>query len=436
MKKAVGRIVSLFVVLAMFFGLAACGKGDTGGENTASDTNIKEEKTEVSLWHLWTSDSDAKKAIIEAAINTYQEENPNITLEVDAAENESYKTKIKTAIAANEAPDVFFVWGAGFAKPFVDAGKVLPIDEYLKDGTKDKLLPGTLANFTYDGKVYGLPTCMWIAALYCNEELFNRHNIKIPDTFDELLTAVKAFRENGIAPITVGEKDRWPGMFYQNILAVRTAGVELSNKALNKEASFDDPKFIESAAKLKELVDADAFEEGILGLSTDEAQANFTQGKVAMYYMGNWAASAMEEESSKIKGKVTVRNFPIVEGAQGDPKGSLGGAIDGFMVNAGTQNKEEAFEVLKYICESVDTGSYKEGNALPAWKAEVDESKLSPLAVEIANIAKDSTGFVLAWDTFLEPADADVHKNLVQEIFAGVKMPEEFIKEMQALNEK
>ncbi|MCG8499286.1 MAG: extracellular solute-binding protein [Firmicutes bacterium] len=436
MKKAVGRIVSLFVALVIVFSLAACGKGHTGKPSGANDAAHQEAVIKLSLWHLSNSDSDTNKIVKENAIKTFQEQNQNVELEVDTVENESYKTKIKTAIAANEAPDVFFVWGAGFAKPFVDAGKVLPIDEYLKDGTKDKLLPGTLANFTYDGKVYGLPACMWIAVLYCNEELFNGHNVKIPDTFDELLTAVKAFRANGIDPITVGEKDRWPGMFYQNIFAIRTAGVELSNKALNKEASFDDPRFVESAVKLKELVDAEAFEEGILGLSNDEAQANFIQGKIPMFYMGNWAASQMEAESSKVKGKVVVRNFPALAGAQGDAKGALGGAIDGYMVSAETKHKEEAVALQKHMCESIDTGAYQAGNALPAWKAEVDESKLSPLAVEIANVAKDSTGFVLAWDTFLDPAAADVHKNLVQEIFAGVKTPEEFVKEMQALNKE
>ena len=51
-------------------------------------------------------------------------------------------------------------------------------------------------------------------------------------------------------------------------------------------------------------------------------------------------------------------------------------------------------------------------------------------------MVKESTGYVLAWDTFLEGADADTHKNLVAEIFAGTKTPEDFAKGMQKLNEK
>jgi ABC-type glycerol-3-phosphate transport system substrate-binding protein len=81
-------------------------------------------------------------------------------LDVDATENETFKTKIRTAVAANEAPDIFTYWAGGYMKNFVTAGKLLALDDYLNDGTKDKLLDGTLDNMTFDGKVYGLPHTM------------------------------------------------------------------------------------------------------------------------------------------------------------------------------------------------------------------------------------------------------------------------------------
>ena len=157
-------------------------------------------------------------------------------------------------MAVNEAPDIFFSWGAGFSKPFVKADNVLALDDYISDGTKEKIAAGTLDNFIFDGKIYGLPMYTWSGILYCNKELFDANDVKIPDTYDELLKAVNTFNEKDIIPITCGEKERWPGMFFQNILAIRTAGVKLSNQALNKEASFDQPQFVESVARsLKSL---------------------------------------------------------------------------------------------------------------------------------------------------------------------------------------
>jgi raffinose/stachyose/melibiose transport system substrate-binding protein len=437
MNKLVSRTLSSFIAGAMVLSLAAC-KPDTSteGNSVAQPDNSSEKKITLKLWHIWAAESETQKKPFEKIIEDFRSANPDIKLEVEAYENETYKTKLKTAMAVNEAPDIFFSWGAGFSKPFVKADNVLALDDYISDGTKEKIAAGTLDNFIFDGKIYGLPMYTWSGILYCNKELFDANGVKIPDTYDELLKAVNTFNEKDIIPITCGEKERWPGMFFQNILAIRTAGVKLSNQALNKEASFDQPQFVESAAKLEELVKAGAFDKGVMALTKDEAEASFKLGKVAMYYMGNWAAGSWDAEDSPIKGKVVCKNFPAIEGAQGEQKAFLGGSIESFMISANTPNKDEAVKIVKYISENMSNQSSVVGFGLPAWKGEVDKSKLSPTNAQIFDLVKESTGYVLAWDTFLEGADADTHKNLVAEIFAGTKTPEDFAKGMQKLNEK
>ena len=420
-KRAFKSALLLTLVAALTFSLAA-------GAKTKTVT--------LKLWHLWAADTESNKIPMEKVLRDFGKAYPNIKIEVDAVENQTYKTKIKTANAANEAPDIFFSWGAGFAQPFVESGKVLALDPYLKDGTRNKMLGGTLANFTYNKKVYGLPIYMWAGVFYCNKELFEKNNIKIPETFSELISAVKAFRAKGITPITVGEKERWPGMFFQNILALRTGGTQLCMDALSKKASFDQPAFIESAAKLSELVKANAFNEGCLGLTRDESEAVLIQGQVPMYYNGSWVAGSLEKDGSPVQGKIVAKKFPMVEGGKGNSDEFLGGSIDTFMVSANTKYPKEAALAVKYICENMSREAYLAGGNLPSWKVNVDKSKINPLMLQIVDLTKNAKGFVLAWDTFLVGAEADVHLNLIQEIFAGMTTPEKFAKEMQKLNQK
>jgi raffinose/stachyose/melibiose transport system substrate-binding protein len=394
-------------------------------------------KVTLKFWHLWTTPAESNKVAIDQVLAKFNKAYPNIKVEVDAVENETYKTKIKTAIAANEAPDVFFTWGGGFSQPFVDAGKLLDLTPYLNDGTRNRLIGGALQNQTYNGKVYSMPFSIWAGILFCNTELFNKYNVKIPDTFDQLLAAIKVFRVKGVIPVEVGEKDRWPGMFYQNILAIRTAGSKLSNEALAKKASFNQLAFVQSAALLQQLVKAGAFDSGCLGITRDESEANFRLGKAAMYYNGSWVSGSLnEKEAPAVVGKITVKNFPAVTGAKGEPYGFLGGAVDAFAVNANTKYPKEAALLAKFVAEQQATIGYQIGALLPAWKVKVDESKLPELTVQISKLVKTSTGFVLAWDTFLSGADADTHLNLVQEIFAGQVTPEQFAVEMQKTNSK
>jgi raffinose/stachyose/melibiose transport system substrate-binding protein len=419
------KLVRVFLVLTAVLALTLTAQ---------ARSKLKAQTVTLKIWHNWVSDTDANKRAFKKIVNNFCTANPNIKIEADGIENQSYKYKIKTAVAANEMPDLFYTWGAGFSKPFVEAGKILALDSYLRDGTKRQLLPGTLTYFTYNNKVYGLPLYMWCGVLYCNQEMFAKNNLKLPDTYQELLTAVKAFRAKEITPITVGGKDRWPVMHIQNILALRTGGAKLNVAALNKKASFNQPAFIKSAALLSELVKAKAFNDGALGLTRDEAQALFLQGQIPMYYHGSWVAGMVEKDGSPVKGKIVAKPFPMVEGGKGKKNEFLGGAVNAFMISARTKHPKEAVKFLKYLSQNMSKESYLSGGNLPAWKVDVDTSKVNPVMLQIAQQTKDAKSYILAWDTFMDGATADTLLNMMQEILAGVLTPEQFAKRLQEAN--
>lgn len=62
----------------------------------------------------------------------------NVQIEAESTENEAYKTKIKTAIFANEAPDIFESWRSGLYQTFVYSREVLALEYYPNDRIKDK----------------------------------------------------------------------------------------------------------------------------------------------------------------------------------------------------------------------------------------------------------------------------------------------------------
>jgi raffinose/stachyose/melibiose transport system substrate-binding protein len=264
--------------------------------------------------------------------------------------------------------------------------------------------------------------------------LFEKNGVKIPTNYDELLAAVKAFRAKGITPIAVGEKDKWPGMFYYDALALREGGSKLCNDALAKKASFEDPAFVEAAKKLKELIDAGAFDDAALGLTRDESEVPFINGEIPMYYNGSWVAGSIEKDDSPVKGKIQALNFPIVDGGKGDKDEILGGSVDSFWINANTKYKDEAVKALKFLMEDFGKYEYINGAGISAWKVSVDESKISPLTKQINAIIQKSTGNTVWWDTYLSGADADVHKDLVAKLFGKAITPEDFAKQMQAIN--
>ena len=88
------------------------------------------------------------------------------------------------------------------------------------------MVNGALTNVTYDDKVYGMTFGLSCGALFCNKELFEQNNIKIPETYDELIEVVKAFKAKGITPMTVSGKDIWTIAMYFDAMALKAAGSE------------------------------------------------------------------------------------------------------------------------------------------------------------------------------------------------------------------
>lgn len=448
MKLKGVKFLSMLLGLSMIMGTMGCAsntpKGETAGAKTeassekaeeSKDTEPAKEPVTLNFWHIWGAETDASNASVKKVIADFEAQYPNIKIKVDTTENEAYKTKIKASAAANELPDLFSTWGGGFSKPFIEANRVLAIDEYLNDGTKDKLVNGALANVTYNDKVYGLTFGLSCGAFFVNKELFEQNNIKIPETYTELITAVKAFKALGITPMSVSGKDVWTIAMYFDAMALKAAGNEKIVGTLTKKGSFKDPEFLNAATKFAELVSLGAFPEGAAGLSKDESDIPFLEGKVPMLFNGSWTAGTVYRDDSKIKDKIIPMGFPVFEDGKGNKNQFTGGAVDAIMINADTKHKEEAVLFQKYFCENMARETYLAGAYLPAWKVSVDETNINPVTVDLAKLTSEAEGFTLWWDTLLEGQDTQVYLNSLQELLLGGITPEEFVDKLQTIYE-
>lgn len=434
MKKVSKNLSVLLLVLVMIVSIVGCSSQPAKEEPSTDQTEKKTEEPkeeakeiiELEFWDISTEGNDQLTASVQDAIKTIESERPEIKINLSTATGDAYKTKIKTAVAANEMPDMFYTWLPGYSQPFVESGSLLKLDDYLSQDAKDNMNMQAIqsGNGTYDG-IYALPIEVKMGVLYCNGALFDEYGIKIPDTYDELLQAVDAFNAEGIAPIVAPGKRIWPVMWLYDIIATQTVGAEEAANALKKETSFDQQGYMDAALKLKELVDANAFVEGAVGLDNPEADAEFTSGNVPMYFMGTWAASNFSDPKNPVSEKLTVRKFPGM--GAGYDNDVLGGTGDGYVVSSTTENPEAAVWAMerytKLRCESDTT-------LFPVWDVEKDFSDMPPVYNELYDLYTDSEGFIIWWDTYMTGDDAQTHKNLVLELFAGAKTPEEFIEGM------
>jgi raffinose/stachyose/melibiose transport system substrate-binding protein len=384
------------------------------------------------MMHLWPEGSSkAQFTIVDDIINAYEDEHPEIDIQTEILANEQYKEKIKVLSASNELPDIGITWAAGYMQPFVEGNMFAPLNDILESDLKDQFVPGTVDAFAFDNQTYGLPLELNIAPVYYNKEIFENHNLEVPQTYSEFLNVVKTLADNGVIPITVGNKDRWTGSMWYMYLADRIGGPETLNNAINRTGSFEDPALVKAAEELTKLVDMNAFVKGYNGLSNDEAKGYFMNEQAAMYVMGTWELpnyTTSPDVEQEFKDKIGYFKFPTYEGGKGNIDSFVGGPGVGLFVSENSEVKDEAKDFVSYLVQEWGKRSVTDAGVIPATKVDTSSGNLAQMYIDILNDLGNASNITLYADVQMTPSVADVHLNMIQALFGGQTTPEEFAK--------
>ena len=396
--------------------------------------NEAAKETTLTLWSIAT-ESDSFHTAYADAIKDFESSHPGVKVVHETFENESYKTKIKSAVAANELPDVFYTWAGGFSQPFVDSGKVLDLTSYYGN-YKEDLSEAAVANITYDGKVYGSTIVTPVSAMWYNQKIFKENNLEAPATWDDFVNVCTTLKAAGVTPIATSAKDKWVLAMLHDGLTLKSVGPEKLQKTLLKQGgSYSDPDFLLSAQKIKELSDMGAFIDGAAALSNDEASAEFYAGKAAMYFTGSWMGGSIMTDAADPT-DFSVAPIPVVNDKNAKITDFMGGGADSLMVAASTKDADLSAEFAFEVTKGISKYAYLSGAGIPAWKVNYDDSAVPELTKKVTEYANGATSFTLWFDTLLESEDANEYLALLQKLYLGSITPEDFQKEMAAQLEK
>jgi raffinose/stachyose/melibiose transport system substrate-binding protein len=381
----------------------------------------------VTWWHINTDSN--QKALWQRLADEYTAAHPNVTIEIAAMENESFKTKLTTVMQSGEPPDIFQSWGGDVMNKYAAAGLLKDISEDLDaDGGawRNTFGQGALGVYSLNGRNYGVPWDMGMVGLWYNKVLFAQAGINAPAaTWTEFLDDVKALKAAGIVPIALGEGDKWPGMFWYEYLATRLGGKDAFDAAYSRSGSFADPPFVEAGKVLQELTALSPFQDGFLGATYGDEATIMGNGEAAMELMGQWAPAVDKDNS--VDPQVFSENlgwfpFPMVEGGAGDPNDAFGGG-NGFAI--GKDASPEAVDFVKYLTRAESLRQCaQDGWCIPPVKGG-DAGFADPFMIPIQQTLLKANYLQLYYDQYLPPAMGYVIMDSVQGIFAGVLTPEQ-----------
>lgn len=433
-------------VAALLTGVAACGGSSgpsAGGQDAgAGDGAAGEGGGPAGTAQVWAV-SGGLDPVYEASLERFNEASDG-EVSLELFQNDPYKQKLRVSMGADTGPDLFFGWGGGILKEYVDAGNVEDLTPYLEENPewRDRFFPNVLETASFDGKVYGIPlNGMQPVVLFYNKEIFAAAGVEPPETYEDLLTLVETFREQGITPISLGGASKWPNLMYEQYLVDRIGGPEVFQAVLDGEPdAWCDPTFIEANTRIQELVEAGAFPDNFSSIAYDTGQATallFT-GQAAMHLMGGWdyANTLANAPEFIAEDKLGWVPFPEVEGGEGDPANIAGNPSNYYSLNAGSDAKDTAIDYLQnevmspeYIQGLLDGGAVPPVTGLEDQLAESENGEWLQF---MYSTVQDAPHFQQSWDQALPPDQADALLTNLDRLFLLQITPEEFCANMTA----
>ena len=414
------KIVSLALALCMVLALVVI----------ANKPAAAAEETVLKLWCIAT-ESDANRPAYLQAIADYEAANPGIKIELEAFENESYKTKIKAAMMGGDTedlPDIFFSWSGAFLGEFVNAGRAYCLDDYFK-AYEGQLPESMLSTTTYEGKHFGVPTTFNIVALYANMDLLAEVGYDhVPETYEELTACCDALLAKGIIPFGCAGKETWCVTEYLEPIIIKTIGYEALDKIFAGEATWNDPDIAGAVTTFQDMINKGYFDPAGAALGNDETKANFLAGKTAFYQNGSWNTGEVANASFKS----AVGLFPVMNAERSTYYQTIGGPSDVLAACSASKNADLAAQVAVELGKEICHYNFLNAVGCPAWAVDYDTSSLTPLMVEIGQLVNSCEGLVLFGDTAMAADPANTYLDYIEMAWAGDVTPQEYVDGLDA----
>jgi raffinose/stachyose/melibiose transport system substrate-binding protein len=370
------RILMITVAVFLLSGVLTWSTGQS--EATA--------KVRLTFIHFWGGDNPAAEPI-KKALDLFSARHPDITVKVEEYPTDDvYVPRLNADFAAGTVPDVFLSWPGPLSKPYVESGKLLDLETYLKKDQEwnDWFIPGTVEQCKYKGFQGSVPLEGFSVPIFYNKEIFARFGVKPPNTYDELMSLIDRFRSGGLVPLTAFIDNGWTCALYWFVMSHRLVGVEQARAAC-QVGDFSNPGFVEAAKRLLDFRNKEAFPNNFIGSSNPESENLFLTGKAAMFHHGTWWIGSFQKDGPPgFLDKIGYFNFPNMPGGKGSNKDWLSGVIVSVAGAKSLENNEARLKaglaLIKHISSPEVAKLFSEESQRPTCvKTNLDEAKFGAL---------------------------------------------------------
>ncbi|WP_136605417.1 ABC transporter substrate-binding protein [Paenibacillus dokdonensis] len=323
----------------------------------------KQASDKVTIRMIESLTSPKRTELIQAMLDKFQEDNPNIKVELISPPFDQADNKIRTMLGSKEEIDILEVRDLNVAE-FVNNGYIEPLDAYTDKWSDFATVSAVSKSVgTVGGKMYFLPNGLYQRQMFYRADWFKEKGLNPPTTWEELYETAKK--------LTDPSKNRFGFSFRGGagsngttdsmILAYNGDKVNLEDSMFTKDGAtiYSTPE-AKAAMELYLKLYKDASPPDSINWGFQEQVQAFTSGVTAILLQDPDVIQSLQEKMEE----GTWATAPLQTGPTGKALFAAGGA--GWGMSSKSKHKEEAWKLIEYLSSpEVNTKFSKDYGLIP-----------------------------------------------------------------------
>ncbi|MFA5675903.1 MAG: sugar ABC transporter substrate-binding protein [Christensenellales bacterium] len=406
-KKMLALLLGVFMLAALFAGCGEQAEVESTSPDKTDGTQSPDQEKSITLSFVYWADG-VQKDLVEAAVATYEDANPNIKITAEALPaSGEFPGIIESRMQSNTLPDVSYM-GEGDIMKYNEMGILADISPLFKgEDAAQKLDAITIKDS--EGHILGIGLSNQLELLYYNKQMFDDAGIPYPSTnvadaweWGEFVEIAKKLTKD-----TNGRNATEAGF---NPQLIETYGLGLSAtmafhhfwalysngggvvSADGGEFLWDKPESVEAMQKFIDLINVDHVANAVTNTWwTDLGNiATVDSGGAAMMFNGSWDLANIP--SCSVPNNIGVAVLPKLKKAVTMNCGAP------LVVYNTSQNIDEAMAFAKYMLDPDNNLPLLQSGAwLPndvSWYT--DEALIAEWT---ANLPEDAVATIMSYST-------------------------------------
>ncbi|ALC82837.1 MULTISPECIES: ABC transporter substrate-binding protein [Bacillus] len=263
------------------------------GCSSNSSGNNEGDQTTISFVHWRGEDAE----VFNKLIKKFEDENPTIKVKMSVIPSDQYTTVLQTRLRGGGAGDVFTSFpGAQF--------ELLSKAGYFSDLTNKAFVKqynqNLITNGQKDGKQLAVPYQLVFNQPVYNTAIFEKLNLKPPRDWEGFLQLCETLKENGYIPIAF-PGDNAPAQFMNSMVMNNQPDENALRNLQDGNTKLSDQWWVKTLSQINELNEKGYFQNDVLGTKQDGAISLIAQEKAAMFAMGSFSISSIQQQNPDIE---------------------------------------------------------------------------------------------------------------------------------------